>query len=137
MKRLVSIRLPEHQDGTFGVLLDGRTPFCLTVERPWLDNRKGESCIPAGTYLCKRVKSPKFGNTFEVTNVPSRSAILIHKGNIMDDSHGCIIVGEQYESKEGKVAVLASGKAFEEFLGRTKDADEFELEIKEVKSFTS
>jgi len=129
---LTLIRLPQHKDGTFGVLLDEGTPFCLTVERPWLDNKRGESCIPTGQYICRRVNSPKFGDTFEVTNVPGRTAILFHKGNIMEDSHGCIILGEQYESLEGKVAVLASGKAFSEFLERTRNVNEFRLEIKKA-----
>jgi hypothetical protein len=129
MKHLELVRISGIEDGTFGVLLDDKTPFCLTVERPWLNNKKGESCIPSGEYVCKRVQSPKFGNTFEVRDVPNRTAILFHKGNIMDDSHGCIIVGEQYESLNEKTAVLASGKAMDEFLQRTDDVDEFHLSI--------
>jgi len=135
MRHFTLIRLPQHEDGTFGILLDGvieQTPFCLTVERPWLNNQKEISCIPVGEYICKRVKSPKFGNTFEVTNVFNRTAILFHKGNIMDDSHGCIIIGEQFELLNGKVAVLASGKGFSEFLERTQTIEEFKLEIKEI-----
>jgi len=132
MRLFKLIRLPQHSDGTFGVLLDEDIPFCLTLERKWLDNKKGESCIPLGIYTCKRVDSPKFGDTFEVTNVPNRSAILFHKGNLMEDSHGCIILGEQYETVEGKPGVMASGKAFEEFLERTEGIDEFELIITQV-----
>lgn len=123
------IRISSMESGTFGVLLDGELPFCLTIERPWFNNEQNISCIPSGKYLCRRVHSPRFGNTFEVGDVPGRSAILFHKGNVMDDSHGCIIVGEQFELLNGKPAVLASGKAFEEFLGRLKDTDEFHLEI--------
>ncbi len=77
-----------------------------------------------------RVISPKFGNTFEVTNVPNRSEILLHKGNITDDSHGCILVGEQFEPvKDKRVGVLASAKGFDEFLKRTEGFDEFQLRI--------
>lgn len=119
-------------EGTFGVLLDGNVPFCVTLERPWLDNKKGESCIPDGNYVCRRVDSPKFENTFEVTDVLNRTAILFHKGNLMEDSHGCIIVGEMFESLNRKNAVLASGKAFQEFLDRLKGEDEFELSIEWV-----
>ena len=128
-KKFKLVRFPSIQAGTFGVLLDEALPFCLTVERPWLNNQRNISCIPAGNYLCRRVESPKFGNTFEVMNVPGRSEILFHKGNIMDDSHGCIVVGEQFEPLDGKPAVLASGKAHEEFLGRLKETDFFSLEI--------
>ena len=117
---------------TFGVLLDGGLPFCVTVERPWKNNERGVSCIPAGTYVCRRVNSPKFGDTFEVTEVPNRSSILFHKGNVAEDSHGCIVLGEQFESLLGVPAVLASGKAFKEFLERTSTVDEFDLTIVEV-----
>ncbi|GAG80142.1 unnamed protein product, partial [marine sediment metagenome] len=107
MKALKLIRVAYIKDGTFGVLFDEETPFCLTLEREWKDNRKGESCIPIGTYSCKRVISPKFGNTFEVCNVPGRSHILFHKGNLEDDSHGCILTGEEYGKYKNKVAVLS------------------------------
>lgn len=132
MRPFTLIRIADIKDGTFGVLLEDDTPFCVTIEREWLNNQRGISCIPVGEYVCKRVNSPKFGNTFEVMNVPNRTAILFHKGNIDADSHGCIIVGEQFESLGGKTAVLASGKAFTEFLERTQNLIEFKLEIKEV-----
>jgi len=128
--RFVLVRFTSTDAGTFGVMLDEGIPFCLTIERPWLNNLREVSCIPTGIYICKRINSPKFGNTFEVTNVFGRSEILFHKGNIMDDSHGCIILGEQYELLNGKPAVIASGKAFEEFLSKTKDVNEFVLEVR-------
>jgi len=132
MKQLQLIRLPQHPDGTFGVLLDEGTPFCLTLERRWLENKVGESCIPLGRYTCRRVDSPKFGDTFEVTHVPGRTAILIHKGNLMEDTHGCIILGEQYEPLGDETAVLSSGKAFSEFLARMAGENEFELRISQA-----
>lgn len=123
------VRISMIPDGTFGVLLEENIPFALTVERPWLNNQKGISCIPGGSYTCRRVDSPKFGNTFEVVNVRDRSEILFHKGNVGDDSHGCIIIGEQFESLSGKVAVLSSAKGFSEFLDRLKNRVFFTLEI--------
>lgn len=129
MKHLELIRISGIEDGTFGVLLDEKIPFCLSIERPWLNNKVGESCIPAGEYLCRRVQSPKFGNTFEICDVSGRTAILFHKGNVKDDTHGCVIIGEQYESLEGKIAVLASGPAMTEFLKRTSGINEFLLSV--------
>lgn len=129
MKQFSIIRIAGNQDGTFGVFFDEDQPFCLTLERQWLDNRKGESCIPDADYICKRINSPKFGNTFEICDVLGRSNIEFHKGNLMMDSHGCVIVGEQFEPLDGKNGVLASGKAFDEFLQRTKEIDEFKLTI--------
>ena len=42
---------------TLGVLLNNKRPFAVTLERPWLGNRTGESCIPLGDYLCLRCTS--------------------------------------------------------------------------------
>ena len=138
MKQLQLKRIANTNDGTFGVLLDEGVPFCLTVERPWLDNAVGKSCIPDGTYICRRVESPKFGWTFEVTDVEGRTHILFHKGNIMDDSHGCIVVGERFEPFRGRLAaVMSSGDAFEEFMERLCKVQEFELTISWMHEFKS
>jgi len=123
------IRIAQTESETFGVLLDGKIPFCVTLERPWLANRRGISCIPDGYYMCRRIQSPRFGDTFEVIEVPNRSHILFHKGNLSDDTHGCILVGEQYEPLGGENAILASGKAFGEFRRRTEGIDDFFLNI--------
>lgn len=123
-------RVSYREDGTFGVFMDGNFPFALTCERPWLNNQRGISCIPPGVYTCRRVQSPKFGNTFEVTDVPGRSEILLHKGNIDDDSHGCILLGEQFAVwSDGSASVARSGDAFAEFLQRTVDVDAFILHV--------
>ena len=126
------IRISDIDDGTFGVFLDYDIPFCLTLERRWLDNKRGESCIPWGNFICQRVQSPKFGETFQVLDVPGRSGILFHKGNINDDSHGCILLGEQFEPINGKNGILASGKAFQEFMQRTHSIDNFVLKINKL-----
>ena len=126
------IRLPENEYGTFGVLLTGDLPFALTLERKWLDNQSNISCIPLGKYMCKRVNSPHFGDTFEITDVPNRSHKLFHKGNLDDDSHGCIIIGEQYEPVLGSYGLKASGEGFKEFMQRLSGDNTFDLLIKEV-----
>ena len=126
------IRVASLADGTFGVLLDDNVPFCVTLERPWKDNQRNISCIPKGGYICKRIMSPKFGDTFEVQLVPDRSHILFHKGNLKEDTHGCIILGEMFEPLNEQNAVLSSGKAFKEFKWRTVDKDFFTLKIEEA-----
>lgn len=118
------------KDGTFGVLSIDGLPICLTLERQWLNNEKGKSCIPAGCYVAARVQSPKFGNTFEVMNVASRDKILFHGGNIDDDSHGCILLGEQFNIwNDGTCCIASSKVAVAEFLQRTASVNEFDLEI--------
>jgi len=125
-------RIAQIEDATYGVLLDDGLPFALSLERAWKNNEVGKSCIPKGTYICKRVQSPKFGDTFEVTGVPGRSAILFHKGNINDDSHGCILVGEQFNPVLGKNGIVASAEGFTEFLRRLSGLQQFTLTIVEV-----
>ena len=122
-------RISYTEHGTFGVLIQNNIPFAVTLERPWIENRINISCIPTGLYVCKRVKSPRFGNTFEVTDVPGRTSILFHKGNLQENSHGCILIGEQYEFLNDQPAVLASKKGFGEFLFKTSTSDEFKLLI--------
>ena len=132
MNAFILKRIAANVDGTFGVLIDGEVPFAVTLEREWLGNQPEVSCIPVGVYTCKRVASPRFGDTFEVTGVPGRSHILFHSGNTEDDSKGCILVAEQFGSINGKTAVQVSREGFAEFLARLNGADEFVVEIKEV-----
>jgi len=129
MKWFALKRIGETEDGTFGVLFQEGVPFAVTLERNWEENAKGKSCIPEGTYKCKRVNSPKFGNTFEVTEVPGRDAILFHKGNLEDDSHGCILVGEQFGILNNHAGIQASAAGFQEFLKRTENLNEFMIAI--------
>jgi hypothetical protein len=115
-----------HDKPTFGVLLrDDGIPFALTLERPWLSNMQGRSCIPEGRYIAKRHVSPKFGETFWLQDVPGRSEILFHKGNLMDDSHGCILVGESFNGD----GIAASREGFAEFMRLNEGKDEIIVTI--------
>ena len=123
------IRIDKSEDGVFGVLtLNGHT-VCLTLERPWLDNKPDISCIPPDIYLCKRVDSPAHGDTFKILNVPARSDILFHVGNKVDESSGCILLGSEYGELEDQRAVLSSGKAFSKFMTLMEGVDAFPLQI--------
>jgi len=137
MKVLTLKRVAMTEDATFGVLIDEpSTPFCLTLEKPWRDNRPNISSIPAGEYLAKRVVRIKFGLTYEILEVPNRTNILIHKGNFSDETSGCILLGESFEdtlSKDGSkivTGVMSSGKAYSEFITRLKNAEYFKLVIR-------
>lgn len=131
MQKMKIKRIAKTGFGVFGVFLDEYGfPFCLTAERPDFNNEAGRSCIPAGVYQCEKVNSPKFGHCVSIKDVPNRTYILIHKGNVpLKDSTGCILVGEQFEPLSGQMAVLSSRHAFDEMM-RLAD-NEFELTIKE------
>lgn len=109
-------RIASTPEAVFGVMLFDGVPFALTAERPWLDNAPNISCIPEGSYSCKRIDSPQFGDTFEVLNVPDRTHILLHKGNVAaEDSKGCILIGEMFEPVHGQSAVQSSAKGYGEY----------------------
>ena len=127
-------------DGVAGVLINGSRPVCLTLEEEWKDNAKGISCIPNGDYLCQRVTTPKHGLTYQVMDVPGRTAILIHSGNTEADTEGCILVGKEYGIVEAKdddsgqvekqIAVLRSKEAFSEFMRIVGDKQTFALHVR-------
>jgi len=99
-------RIETDENQTLGKLYaykpNGELVFhCLTMELPWKQNRRRVSCIPEGTYPANLHTSPKFGPSIWVKNVPSRSEILIHKGNYHRDTLGCILPGAQFIDIDG------------------------------------
>jgi hypothetical protein len=111
--------------GTLGRLtIDGSNGF-FTVERPWLDNKAFESCIPQGVYTCRRYSSAKYPDTFEVCDVPERSKILIHTANWPDDVQGCIGLG--LTQMGNTCGVSQSWDAMARFKERMQAVDEFDL----------
>ena len=99
MKTLTLTRQINANEAVLGVLT-GLSKVLYTLEHEWNNNNPGTSCIPAGDYLCKPHGWEK-GNPFEfsktqvweITNVKDRSAVLIHIGNYLKDTRGCVLVG--------------------------------------------
>lgn len=90
---IVLKRVSEDDQGTHGKLWLGSKFLCYTEELPWKDNEADVSCIPLGTYTCTKHDTPAHPNTWQVNDVPNRSNVLIHNGNTMADTEGCILVG--------------------------------------------
>jgi len=134
---LTLIRVGSSRRGTFGVLRYGDVPFALTLERPWNDNTVGDSCIPAGTYVCKKVRSPRFGDTYEVTNVTGRTHILFHKGNGIEDTQGCILIGEEFSGTFDRPMVVSSQRGFSEFLALLDGKQEFDLDLRDCATISN
>jgi len=129
MKIVELIRLEESWQGTIGVVKIDKEVFCFTLEPADRLNAPDISCIPSGQYFCQRIKSPKFGETFAITDVPNRTNILWHKGNTKDDTLGCVILGQTVGKLKGQRAVLNSGATFEEFMHIMTDEQVFHLTI--------
>lgn len=130
MKVAELIRHEEGERGVIGILKIDKEVFCYTLELPDKMNKINEGCIPNKQYKCERIISPKFGETFEITNVPGRSYILFHKGNTVDDTSGCVILGSEVGKLRGQRAVLNSGRTFEQFMAIMADKSMFHLTIK-------
>lgn len=105
---LILTRLKQTEYGVFGLLSKDEVVLCHTLERPWIKNARSVSCIPLGTYHCTSEKSIKFPYLhYRLHDVINRSDILIHRGNTILDTTGCILVG-----------MLANEKG----IGNSKDA---------------
>lgn len=124
-------RLRAGDDGTFGEILMDSERLCVTCELPWYNNKHDISCVPTGTYHFIPHDSHDHPGTWEAVDVPNRKEILIHNGNTIRDTKGCILVGSQF----GKLtyenltlpAVLNSGKTLE--MLRSTFPDHFTMTI--------
>lgn len=98
--------------GRFGTLeLDDRVFF--TVEKPWLDNKPFESCIPDGDYeLIPHGEYGKDGHVLAIVGGTvshfedsdfERYACLIHTANYPKDVVGCIGLGSDYIADKNMV----------------------------------
>ncbi|BCS89968.1 DUF5675 family protein [Pseudodesulfovibrio sediminis] len=123
------IRVEKSEAGTFGVLkIDGKAS-CVTLEPEDRGNAQNVSCIPEGDYVVKRVNSPKYGDTFEITGVPGRSHILLHPGNTETDTKGCVLLGRNFGHLGPNRAVLSSGNTFKSFLQTMADNESAQMHI--------
>ena len=89
-------RVASSEKGTFGVLHRNNVPICVTLELPWKNNKRNVSCIPAGTYNVIKYNSVKYPDVWQLMDVKDRSYILIHQGNYLEDTAGCILVGSAF-----------------------------------------
>ena len=99
-------------------------PLCYTLERPKVSLKGEPICIPSGTYKTKMVYSPHFKIKLpQLLNVPCRTNILIHAGNYVKDTDGCILVG-----LDSKAFSLEHSKdALAKVLSIIKDDDVIEI----------
>lgn len=111
---------------TRGILTYYDVPLCHTLELPELNNQPQISCIPKGLYNVHKSHSSLHGLCLRFSFVPGRSGILIHAGNTIKDTRGCILPGLDVS----QTSVIYSRKAMIRLLDTLPDA--FTLTIKEI-----
>ncbi len=123
------LRRPYTDQGTIGVLAIPEVQYqSYSIELPWRENQTGISCVPVDTYLL----FPRWSNhwnsfVYQFKDVPDRSAVQIHWGNVAGDkslgfkSHslGCVLLGSCVCEIWGQLAVGNSKRTFRKFLKAT------------------
>ena len=98
---LTLIRTSRQEGFTTGVLCQGKQVMGYTLEPQWRDlsrekQVRGHTAIPEGTYHVTLSWSPRFRRMVpRLEKVPYFTGILIHCGNKVGDTRGCILVGER------------------------------------------
>jgi len=134
MLTLTRVAAPQQ---TLGVLRHEPSGWaCCTLELPWVDNKNRRSCIPPGvgeeaiTYKAKRHESSRYGECLWLPGVRGRSEILIHAGNYVSDTLGCILVGAQFMDLDGdSLTDVTSSRQTLAVLLQKIDGEEVELNI--------
>lgn len=111
---MIDVKIKRFQcspQGTAGALLVNRQFVCMTLELPWLGNTRNVSCIPRGSYIIRPWVSNEHGQVYRFDEVPGRSDILIHAGNFLRDTQGCILVGTTLIGDDDKLRLVESRRA--------------------------
>ena len=110
-KEIVTLKRLHLPTVTVGVLKTKKHEF-YTLEPPWRLNVKSKSCIPKGWYNLRKHISERFGNCYILNPSPEgRRSILLHCGNHLQDTTGCILIGKSLVMGPGARVRLDSSQA--------------------------
>ena len=100
------IRYSDSNDGTFGLLYIDEKFQCYTLEDSHHEEKiHGKTRIPEGDYemflaeksrfdpRMKSLMGEDYKGMLRLKDVPNFEGILIHAGNSVDDTDGCILLG--------------------------------------------
>lgn len=108
------------------LLIDGIF-HCYTIELPIGDGKRGWA-IPEGMFPVRIGWSPLFKKQMiRVEPVPGRDGILIHKGNGVEDTSGCILVGKTLAGN--RIVAGTSTLAYEPLYSQVKAAQSLNTKI--------
>ena len=127
------VRTEQNSECTMSTVRVDKFNFsCYCLERPEPDTvEEGKKKrIPVGTYQViwhETEKNKKLGTSFNLFNdkVPAKRLILIHIGNIPDNSEGCLLFG----STKGNNSVGNSTSTIYEFYGLFKNVDVTKIRV--------
>jgi hypothetical protein len=118
---------------TLGTLFtQSNRELCKTLELPFFDNKRNESCIPFGEYLVKKDDTGRH-KYFKLFDVPNRENIEIHIANFTSEIIGCIACGQEWvfmrneKTNKLELAVNYSKKTMDKL--KEELPNEFKLKI--------
>lgn len=125
--KLLLKRIALKEKYTIGKLyIDGEF-FSDTLEDPVREEKiYGQTAIPKGTYKVTITLSPRFRRWLPLLHdVPNFEGVRIHRGNTPEDTHGCILVGQN----KIKGQVVNSAHTEIELMKRLKGEKDITIEI--------
>lgn len=111
---------------------------CYVMENPWLNNQKGESCIPEGLYTLGKRTSPivqrtsrgQYEQGWEVRDVTGRSFIMIHPGNWVSNTDGCLLPGRAIAfTGDRGLMVTSSIDTFRELMEKLDERESWQIQV--------
>lgn len=124
--RLLLDRSQYEEDSTTGDLYIDGVWEAATLEDRVREGAKvpGETAIPVGEYEILLTWSPRFKTILPLLiDVPGFDGIRIHPGNSVNDTAGCLLVGEDIIQHRGKPFLTHSRRAFARLFARLEEAD--------------
>ena len=101
------------------------------MEPKWRDNRSNVSRVPTGDYVVeymKRSSSGKYKDCYHIQDVKNRFGVLIHKGNTVNHTLGCLLPGVKVGTLNEQFAVLGSAQAMRK-IHKVTGKETFKLNI--------
>lgn len=135
MKRLTLTRTSRKEGHTLGILHQEGELLCYTLEPQWRDLKheekvKGKTAIPEGTYRIRLLPSRKFKRMMPyLMDVPHFTGVMIHPGNRVTDTKGCILVGERDGHDTLKHSRLTFNKVYALIAKAEQSGESVEIKI--------
>lgn len=132
--------IDETKDSTVSSLYANGNFLSFVIEDGHRDIKEwGKTRIPGGKYnvikrrygrFYERYKS-QMGHDFvlELENVPNFTAILIHSGNTIKDTNGCLLPNEYYTKRDGNWVGSSSRSAYKKLYDIAKDYNKIQIDI--------